>query len=399
MFFKKVSICLLFALGFAMLIPIAADAQKIELRSAKIYIRETPPQFDKAMDLLETALEKDPGNNDAHYLLGLIHYYKGNFDGMFRNWEVVTYDDMDKKDKEQYKNTLNSMIRTNYQVGQQSYEKGEYAEAADFYSRSVWATNMMQGALRSTGKKNDARTADELEPAKQQGYLYWGYAHLGAEDYEGARTPLETLVELDPGKFEAWDGLVNVYYTSEDWDKLITTCNKVIEMSEEVDINTYLILRNAYFELADTTNVVATYERAMEAFPEEKSLYRDVSSIYLAKDNYDKGIKVLERGHSALPEDVELLRRLGTSYYNKGITQRDAGDVETASAALHSAVDSMDKLLALEPNSIDGHDILSDAYFGLASVETDEARKQEFAAKGQKHQRKKLDLITSGEGK
>lgn len=398
MFFKKVSICVMYALGFAMLIPIAADAQKIELRSAKIYIRETPPQFDKALALLETALEKDPGNNDAHYLLGLVHYYKGNFEEMFKNWEVVTFDDMDKKDRERYKSTLESMIRTNYQVGQQSYEKGEYMEAADFYNRSVWATSTLQTALRSTGKKNDARTADDLEPAKQQGYLYWGYAHLGAEDYEGARGPLEKLLEVDPNRFEAWDGLVNVYYTSDDWDNLITACNKVIELSEEIDLNTYLILRNAYFGVADTASVVATYERAMEAFPEERSLYRDVSSIHVNRNDYDKGIAVLEKGHSALPEDVELLRHLGINYYNKGLSDRDAGDVEAATKAFNGAVESMNKLLALQPNSIDGHDILSDAYFGLDSIETDEARKQEFAAKGQEHQRKKLDLIKTGEG-
>ncbi|MCY3772316.1 MAG: tetratricopeptide repeat protein [Gemmatimonadetes bacterium] len=393
MFLRKVSFCLLLALGFAVLIPIAADAQKIELRSAKIYIRETPPQWDKALVLLETALEKDPGNNDAHYLLGLIHYYKGDFDLMFKNWESLTIDDLDRKDKDQYQKTLNSMIRTNYQVGQQSYEKGEYTEAADFYSRSVNATSMLQVALRSTGKKNDAKTADELEPAKQQGYLYWGYAHLGAEDYEGARVPLESLLEIDPDKFEAWDGLISVYYTSEDWDKLIAACNKVIELSEEVDLNTYLILRNAYFGMADTVSVIATYERAMEAYPEEKSLYRDVMSIHDGKGNYDKAIDVLERGHSALPEDIDLLRYLGTTYYNKGLSHRDAEEVEAASTAFQGAVDSMNKLLALQPNSIDGHDILSDAYFGLDSIETDEAKKAEYAAKGQEHQRKKLDLI------
>ena len=398
MFFRKVSICVLFALGFAVLVPIAADAQKIELRSAKIYIRETPPQWDKALALLETALEKDPGNNDAHYLLGLIHYYRGNFDVMFKNWNATTFNDLDKKDKERYRSTLDSMIRTNYQVGQQSYEKGEYAEAAEYYSRSVNATSMLQATLRSTGKKDDARTADELEPARLQGYLYWGYAYLGAEDYESARVPLESLLELDPNKFEAWDGLVNVYYTSEDWDKLITASNKVIELSEEVDLNTYLILRNAYFSVADTASVVKTYERAMEAFPEEKVLYRDASSIHSAKKNYDKAIETLEKGHSALPEDIDILRYLGTNYYNKGLSVREAGDVEAASTALHGAVDSMNRLLALQPNSIDGHDILSDAYFGLASIETDEAKKQEFAAKGEENRKKRLDLITSGEG-
>ena len=398
MFFKKVSVCVLFALGFAVLVPIAADAQKIELRSAKIYIRETPPQWDKALALLETALEKDPGNNDAHYLLGLIHYYRGNFDLMFKNWEATTINDLDRNDRNQYKTTLNSMIRTNYQVGQQSYEKGEYAKAVDFYSRSVNATSMLQSALRSTGKKDDAKTADELGPAKQQGYLYWGYAALGAGDDDNARLALETLLELDPDRFEAWDGLINVYYTSEDWNKLIMACNKVIELSEEIDLNTYLILRNAYFGVADTASVIATYERAMAAFPEEQTLYRDVSSLHSVKKDYDRAIEVLEKGHASLPDDVELLRYLGINHYNLGVSAREAGDVEAASTALSSAVDSMNKLLVLQSNSIDGHDILSDAYYGLAGIETDEAKKQEFAAKGAEHQQKKMDLIKSGEG-
>ena len=398
MLFKKVAICVLFAIGFAMLIPVAAEAQKIELRSAKIYIRETPPKWDKAMALLEAALEKDPENNEAHYLLGLIHYYRGNFDLMFKNWEASTFDDLDKKDKNQYKDTLSTMVRMNYQVGKQSYEQGEYVDAADSYSRSIKATSMLQGALRSTGNKNDAKTADELEAAKQQGYLYWGYASLGAEDFDGAKIALENLLEADPDKFEAWDGLITVYHSNEEWDKLITACNKVIELSEEIDLNTYLILRNAYFSVADTASVIDTYERAIKAFPNEKTLYRDVSSIHDVRKNPDKAIEALEKGHSALPDDVDLLRYLGTIYYNKGLAVKDAGDVDAASIAFHSAVDTMNKLLVLQPKSIDGHDILGDAYFGLFSIETDEAKKQEFNTKGQEHQKKKMNLITSGEG-
>ncbi len=398
MLFKKVSFCVLFAVLFALLIPVAADAQKIELRSAKIYIRETPPQWDRAMALLETALEKDPGNNEAHYLLGLINYYKGNFDQMFKNWEVAEFGELDGKNRNQFMKTLNSMIRMNYEVGKQSYEKGEFVDAADFYSRSVRATSMLQAALRSTGKKDEAKTADELEAAKLQGYLYWGYSALGADDNENAKMALEMLLEADPNKFEAWDGLVNIYYNTQDWDNVVTASNKVIEMSEAVDINSYLILRNAYFNLADTTSAIETYERAIEAFPAEKSLYRDVSSIYGANKEYDKAITVLEKGHAALPEDIELLRYLGTNYYNKGLSVRDAGDAESALTAFQGAVDSMDKLLALEPKSIEGHDILSDAYIGLASIQTDEEQKRAFFTKGEEHQKKKMDLITSGEG-
>ena len=398
MFFRKVSICVLFALGFALLIPVAADAQKIELRSAKIYIREIPPQTEKALELLETALEKDPGNNDAHYLLGLIHYRKGNFDLMFQNWEAVTFNDLDKKDKEQFRNTLGSMIRTNYQTAQQSYDKGEYADAAQFYGRSVNATSMLQDILRSIGKKNEVKEADGYEVAKQQGYLYWGYAALNAEDYESSRMALEQLTEADPGRFEAWDGLVRVYYNTQAWDKVVMACDRVIELSEEVDLNTYLIKRDAYFSVADTASVITTYEQAMKAFPEEKSLYRDLGSIHSSKNKLAKAIEVLEKGTAALPEDQDLLRRLGTNYYNKGLSDRDGGNVEAASAAFNSAVESMNKLLVLEPKSIEAHDILGDAYVGLASVETDDARKMELFTKGDELQKKKMELITSGEG-
>lgn len=398
MFLRKVSVCVLFAFGFALLIPVAADAQKIELRSAKIYIREIPPQTDKAMALLETALEKDPGNNDAHYLLGLIHYRKGNFDLMFQNWEAVTFDDLDKKDKEQFRNTLGSMIRTNYQRGQQSYEQEKYADAAQYYDRSVNATSLLQEILRSIGKRNEAEEADGLEAAKQQGYLYWGYAALNSEDYEGSRMALETLAEADPDRFEAWDGLVNVYYNTQAWDKVVIACDRVIELSEAVDLNTYLIKRDAYFNVADTANVITTYEQAMEAFPEEKSLYRDLGSIHSSKNNLEKAIEVLEKGTAALPEDQDLLRYLGTNYYNKGLSDRDGGSVEAASAAFNGAVESMNKLLVLEPKSIEAHDILGDSYVGLASIETDEARKMELFTKGEEHQKTKMDLITSGAG-
>ena len=169
-------------------------------------------------------------------------------------------------------------------------------------------------------------------------------------------------------------------------------------MSEEVDLNTFLIMRNAYFEKADTAGVISSYERAIAAFPEEKSLYRDVSSIHVTQNNLGMAIEVLEKGHTALPEDVDLLRYLGTHYYNKALSDRDAGNAEVALAAFQGSVDSMNKLLALQPNNIEAYDVLGDAYIGLASIETDEAKKMELFTQGEAYQKKKLELITSGDG-
>ena len=89
---------------------------------------------------------------------------------------------------------------------------------------------------------------------------------------------------------------------------------------------------------------------------------------------------------------------MGTSYYNQGVSAREAGNDEAASKAFQGAVDSMKGLLALQPNSLDGHDILSDAYTGLAGIETDEAERETLLTKADEHRRKRLDLIKTGEG-
>ena len=124
----------------------------------------------------------------------------------------------------------------------------------------------------------------------------------------------------------------------------------------------------------------------------------DLSSLHDSQKNQDKAIEVLEKGHGALPENIELLKYLGITYYNKGLAARDASDNESASLAFHGAVSNMEKLLLLQPKSIDGTDILSDAYYGLASIETVPAQKEIFSSKGQELQKTKLNLITSGEG-
>ncbi len=123
---KKFAFVALFVFVLAIM-PVLAHAQKMQISSAKIYLRENPPKLDKAESLLKAALEKDPGNNNAHYFLGMVYYYKGNFDLYFDNWAHVVYKDLGKKEKKQYMDQLNDMIRLRYNAATQSYDKKEFA--------------------------------------------------------------------------------------------------------------------------------------------------------------------------------------------------------------------------------------------------------------------------------
>ncbi len=395
---KKFAFVALFVFVLTIM-PVLAHAQKMQISSAKIYLRENPPKLDKAESLLKTALEKDPGNNNAHYFLGMVYYYKGNFDLYFDNWAHVVYKDLGKKEKKLYMDQLNDMIRLRYNAATQSYDKKEFGKAVGQFQASITATEMLQKGLRGTGKKNEMKGADSLEETRQLAYLYMGYAALSAQDYDNAVMALEQVLEADPNKVEAWDGLINIYYRQKNHEKLILACNKTIELSEQTDLNTYLMLRNAYLTTADTTNVLATYEKAIEAHPMEYSLYRDLSSMYASRKEYAAAITVLEKGRANIPEDLVILNYLGTVYYNQGLTLNEAGDSAGAKMTFNNAISPLEKLLEIEPYSIDGNDTLAKIYHGLAKTEMDDAKKSQLIAKGDAYGDKKRELIMSGEGK
>ena len=395
---KKFAFVALFVFVLAMM-PVLAHAQKMEISSAKIYLRENPPKLDKAENLLKTALEKDPENNNAHYFLGMVYYYKGNFDLYFDNWDHVVYKDLGKKEKKLYLDQLGDMIRLRYNAATQSYDKREFANAVGQFNASIRASEMLQKEMRATGKKKEMEAADGLEETRQLAYLYMGYAALSAQDYDNAVIALEQVLEADPNKVEAWDGLINIYYRQENHEKLILACNKTIELSEQTDLNTYLMLRNAYFTTADTTNVMATYEKAIEAHPMEYSLYRDLSSMYASKKEYARAITLLKKGRTNIPDDLVILNYLGTVYYNLGFTLDEEGDASGAKNAFTNGIEPLERLLEIEPLSIDGNDTLAKIYRGLAKTETDDAKKSELIAKGDAYGDKKRELIMSGEGK
>lgn len=395
---KKFAFVALFVFVLAMM-PVLAHAQKMQISSAKIYLRENPPKLDKAENLLKTALEKDPGNNNAHYFLGMVYYYKGNFDLYFDNWDHVVYKDLGRKEKKKYKDQLEDIVRLRSNAAKQSYDKREFANAVGQFQASIRASEMLQKGLRATGKKKDMQDADNFEETRQIAYLYMGYAAGYAEDYDNAVMALEQVLEADPNKVEAWDGLINIYYRQENHEKLILACNKTIELSEQTDLNTYLMLRNAYFTTADTTNVMATYEKAIEAHPMEYSLYRDLSSMYASKKEYARAITLLKKGRTNIPDDLVILNYLGTVYYNLGFTLDEEGDASGAKNAFTNGIEPLERLLEIEPLSIDGNDTLAKIYRGLAKTETDDAKKSYLIAKGDAYGDKKRELIMSGEGK
>lgn len=379
--------------------PALVWAQGMEVTSAKVYLKENPPKLDKVMELLQAALKKDPQFNDAHFFLGMVHSYKGNFDEFFKEWNQVTYEKLGKTEKTQYTKQLGDMARTRMVEATKQYEAKKFDGAVKQFKASIGAINLLQVALKGSTKKEDLESVQKMETSKQQSYLFLGYAANSADMLDEAAIALEKATEVDPKSEQAWNGLVNTYARQKNQEKLIIACNKVIELSKQPDMDTYLLLRNTYFDKGDTSKVIETYERAIGAFPAEYTLYRDLSSFYAEGRMFDKAAMLLEKGNANIPNNVDILGYLGALYYNLGFTKDKAGDQMAAKDAFTRAISPLERLIELEPMSIDGHDTLGKVYQGLAKVETDKKQQQAMSAKGDAMMEKRRTLINSGEGK
>ena len=379
--------------------PALVGAQGMEVTSAKVYLNESPPRTEKAVEQLEIALQKDPQYNDAHFFLGMIRSFKGDYEALFKEWNQVSYDKLGKAEKTKYTSMLDDLARTRMVEATKQYEAKKFEGAVKQFKASIGAINMLQTALKGSSKKEDITKVQKMESSKQQSYLFMGYAANSADMLDEAAMALEKTIEVDPNNAQAWNGLVNTYARQKNNDKLIIACNKSIELNKQPDMDTYLLLRNIYLDNGDTNKVIETYERAVAAFPAEYTLYRDLSGFYAAHKMFDKAVTILEKGDANIPNNIDILAYLGAVYYNLGFVKEQAGDNTAAKEVFTRAISPLEHLIELEPMSIDGHDTLGKVYQGLAKVETDKKLQLTMSAKGDAMMEKRRALINSGDGK
>lgn len=354
-------------------LPSSAFAQGMEVRSAKVYLQQN--DLDKAEEMLRQALEKDPKDDRTHYHLGVIAYYRGKYDKVQEHWEQMRYKKLKKDEKKQYDGLIQDLFRNSFNKASGEFNNGNYEEAAKGFKVAMWAN-----------------------PEDPNSPLFLGYSLLNSQKIDEAIPVLEKVVKADPKNVQAWDGLATAYVQKQDPPNIIRAYTNYIQLAEQPDLNAYLLLRNAYFETGDTAKVFETYEKAIKTYPNEVSLYRDLSSIYAEHRMFDKAVAVLEKGRMQ-GDDPEILYYLGTVYYNIGFSRESEGNTAEAGKAFKSAVEPLEKYLQYEPKSIDGWDTLGKVYHGLAKVEPDATKSDELVVKGDEYIAKSKELIRTGEGK
>lgn len=360
---QKITVIAAIAVFMMFTVPALIHAQGMEVTSAKVYLNQQDNE--KAREMLEKALAKDPDHKDANFYMGMLKYYKGEYTAMLDHWDKFEFKKLGKREKKMYESTMRDLYRN------------AFNKAVDAFGKRDWDNAV-----------TNFKVAIRVNPEDQQAPMNLGLALMNADKTDEAIEVLEKVAESDPKNASIWDALSLGYIRNSDYPNIIKSYSNYLELAEQPDKMAYYQLARAYFATGDTLKAAEAYESGIEKVPDEMDFYIQSSAIRSQFGQNDKAAETLQRAHELDPENADVMYSLGTIYYI-------LKDFQKAVVPLQGYVDK-------EPLSIDGWDTLGNAYYGLANQIReggDAAKATEYENKGKEFVEKSKELMRSGEGK
>ncbi|MCK9212019.1 MAG: tetratricopeptide repeat protein [Ignavibacteriaceae bacterium] len=245
---KRVNIFTAIVLG-AFLTFTGFQCSSTELTSAKLYIQQK--NWDKAIDVLNKEVTKNPKSDEGYYLLGAVYAEKENIDQMIENYDKSL--EISKK----YEKEIKSAKKYHWA---NFFNKG-----VAFFNRAAQQTNPDSAALMNNKSTYAFDQAIKLEPDSLDSYKNLAYVYMNMQKFDDAIPNFMKLIEKQKSP-DAYKYVGQIYY------------NKgVIERDK--------------------------YENSKVAADSLKAL-----------DYFNKAIVILEEGKKVLPNDSEVLLYLSNSY-------------------------------------------------------------------------------------
>lgn len=206
------------------------------------------------------------------------------------------------------------------------------------------AIGLMQQTLQLNGLPNDAHFQMMFQVAQMQ---------LAEEQYGPALETLERFTNetrSDDPKILALRG--NAMYRTERYEEAVTLLKQAIESSEQPEESWLQLLMATYFEMDRAAEAAGIAEQLVARKPDDKTLIRNLSSIYLQAEQNEKAAKVLEdakaRGLLTEAKDYEQLYKL---YYY----------IEQEDKAIATINEGLQKNIL--PPSVEVYRIIGDAHY------------------------------------
>jgi tetratricopeptide (TPR) repeat protein len=313
--------CFLFFFFLAVFLLSGCGAKNPALTSAKIYLGLVPPDYDKALEQLHLALERDSTSGEAHFLMGKIYAEKMMYQDMMEEFgeaQKLLLDPKDSLEIDRIKNEKWTEL-VNSGIGYDRKEK-----AARGYKTDL----MIDFSEYPTYRDSLRELAGELENGRR-------FAWDSYLKFEEAKPALEDL--------------------EESLGKKAQTMYQLAILVDSVRYEPYLNLGAGFARREETTTALQYYEIAYRLKPDDSAVMADYAMGLLSAKKFDQALEIYEKVIQNDPQNVNALFNLSTIYMQKGDQQK--------------VLETYSKIISIDPE-------YEDAYFNRGLIYLTKAQSQ-----------------------
>ncbi len=278
----------------------AFACQSSELTSAKLYISQK--NWDKAQEMLEKEVAKNPQADEGYFLLGHVLRQGGKTDAMLEAFDKSLA--ISKKFEEKIKNEKLAHWAD-------SFNKG-----VGFYNKAAKATTKDSIQMHYNTAIEKFEDAIKCAPDSANSYQNLAFTFLNAGRQDEAIAPFKKLIELE-GSSKSYVSLSELYLTK--GNKLMDAYKAGGAAKDSVEA----------MKLYDEN--LALLEEAQAKYPEDSDLLVLLSNTYIAADKIAEAKETFAKGVKAEP-DNKFYR------YNYGVLLLGANDYEGAATQFEEAL-------------------------------------------------------------
>ncbi len=326
-------------------------------------------QLDKAAELYQKILEKEPTHADALHLCGLIAHQARNYqqaialiskairsdsgNAIYHYNMGVSLIEAGRK-KEAIISFRNAIRRyphspeSWYNLANLLKQQGESEESLRCYRKAVeirpdyaQAYFNMARLLKEQKKYDEAiayyHKASEVRPNHAQTYNSLANALFGQGKVQEALTCYRKAVEVKPDYAEAWYNMATVLHDQEKFEDALSAYQKAISVKPDY-VDAYNNMGIVFCAMNRYEDALASYQKAITLMPHVAGCYNNLGATLSDLRRYDEAL-------SAFNKALELNPRYADAYNNMGNLFKNQGKPEQALSAYRKA-------LSLQPDYV-----------------------------------------------
>lgn len=315
-----------FVLAFLMLSMVFVGYQcgSTEITSAKLYIQQK--NYDKAVEVLQKEITKNPKSDEGYYLLGYVQGEQGNFDQM-----VDSYD----KSLAISKNFEKNISDSRKYFWAQAFNRG-----VSLYQRGVKTADTDSAKVFYDKSIADFKSALKIEPDSADTYKNLAFVYLSKGDNAAAVEPLKELIAREQS-LDGYKFLGEIYYVNGTNlkaqgknDEAKAEFNKSIEVLEEGlkiypdNAEMLVTLSTAYIGADRGKEAIEKYKKLVDAKPDDKNIRYNYGVLLLGADDFAGAETQFKKAIEIDPEYDNAIYNLGVTYLKWGTYLNKKADEE-----------------------------------------------------------------------